>query len=448
MSVFHATIVHTPVRGELQVLRDCLIAVDTNGIIGAIHSNVPTSASPETFLTSEFHGLPVRYLSKHQFLMPGFIDTHVHAPQYSYTGSGTDVPLMTWLNKYAFPAERLLTSLPLARDVYTRLVRRLLRNGTTTALYFATLHLEPTKILADIVEDLGQRGFVGKASMDRNAPDDYSEHTADAALQSAESFIQYVIGKANPLVVPVITPRFIPTCSLDLLRGLADLSRRYGNLPIQSHISESHDEIAFVRSLHPELEHGNGCDTTIFDSCGLLTPRTVMAHGVHLTEKNISVLKQRGSSVAVCPLSNFYFANGIFPLHEHHLEKGLKCGLGTDVAGGYSPSMLHSVRTAVVASKALALTHPRGKEVEVDWRTAVWVATVGGARCLGIEDQVGTLEVGKVFDAVLVDVGDEVVGAVDVFEEMDSLERVVEKFIHLGDERNVAGVWVQGKKVV
>lgn len=351
------------------------------------------------------------------------------------------------LSKYAFPAERLLTSLPLANEVYTRLVRRLLRNGTTTALYFATLHLEPTKILADVVENLGQRGFIGKVSMDRNAPEDYIEASVDAALQSAETFIQYVFAKNNPLIVPVITPRFIPTCSLELLRGLSDLSRRYGNLPIQSHISESHDEVAFVRSLHPEPEHG-GSDTTIFDACGLLTPRTVMAHGVHVTETDVLVLEQRGTGVAVCPISNFYFADGIFPLREFHLERGLKCGLGTDIAGGYSPSMLHSLRIAVLASKALALTHPRGKEVEVDWRTALWSATVGGAQCLGIADRVGVVEVGKAFDVVLVDVGDSAEGPVDVFEGMDDLERMVEKFIHLGDERNMKGVWVQGRKVV
>lgn len=343
----------------------------------------------------------------------------------------SSVELNYRLNKYAFPSETQFADANWARHVYPKLVDRLLKNGTTAALYFGTLHLEANQILVDTCVDHGQRAFVGKVCMDQHAPDDYSE-TTEAALRDTEQLIHYVHAKGLPddRLGAVVTPRFIPTCSPALLRGLGDLAHRY-NVRVQSHISESVDEVEFVGQLYP----GGETDADIFGEARLLE-RSVMAHGVHLSDQDVKTLTEHGASVSVCPLSNAYFAGGVFPIEKHHAA-GLKTGLGTDVAGGYAPSMLTAIRHADLASRYAG--HPL-----VDWVTALWTATVGGAQCLGIDHKVGTFEVGKDFDALLVDVAAPS-SPVDVFSQEEPLERWIEKFIHLGDDRNILRVWVAGQ---
>lgn len=292
---------------------------------------------------------------------------------------------------------------------------------------------------------MGQRAYIGKVCLDQHAPQGYIETTKEA-VERTEAFIQYCQSQEQPeLLVPVVTPRFLPTCSPALLQQLGDLARRY-NVPVQSHISESLDEVAFVKSLYQR----DVADTEIFDQHGLLTNRTVMAHGVHLSPKDVDLLVERGSSVAVCPLSNVYFANGIFPAHAYHVQRGLKAGLGTDVAGGYSPSMLNSIRHAALASRYLATQQNYDASVQIDWVTGLYLATLGGARCLGIDNKIGTFDVGKKMDALLIDVSSPG-SPIDVFEGEESLrywEDLVEKFINLGDDRNILTVWVNGRRVM
>ncbi|KAI8137313.1 hypothetical protein BJV82DRAFT_674905 [Fennellomyces sp. T-0311] len=426
--LLYGTFVHTPEKGVVEVLRDTLVVVDiTTGIIAEIKSVSPAELGT---VAAGYPTHTLTTLSSTQFILPGFIDTHIHAPQITYTGTGTDVPLMEWLSQYAFPAEKRFKDASWAQHVYPKLVDRLLRNGTTTALYFGSLHLEANQILADITLSAGQRAYIGKVCIDQYGPDDYIEST-DQAIQNTEAFIQYCQDKDTDLLVPVVTPRFIPTCSSVLLEKLGRLARQY-DVPIQSHISESLDEVAFVKQLYPDEN-----DTQIFDRTGLLTSRTVMAHGVHLSQKDVDVLQERGTAVAVCPLSNAYFANGVFPCTRF---SQLSQGLGTDVAGGYAPSMLASIRHLCVASRYLELHSPGSR---VDWKMGLYLATMGGAHCLSIQDKVGTFHVGKQFDGVLVDVAASGT-PIDVYEGED----YVEKFIHLGDDRNIAHVWVQGRRVI
>jgi len=350
---------------------------------------------------------------------PGFIDTHVHAPQYQYTGTATDLPLMKWLQEYTFPAERRMEDAAFARTVYSKLVQRLLDNGTTTSVYYASIHLEATKVLVDVCRELGQRAIVGKVAMDQHGGEGYQETTADA-LRDTEALVEYCV-KCEPaassqtrLVSGSVCPRFIPTCSVPLLRGLGEIAEKH-RCWVQSHIAESPDEMAFVDALHPGRR-----DAEIFDAHKLLTSRTVMAHGVHLRPDEVELLVTRGSGVACCPLSNFFFAGGELPLKQVQAA-GLRVGLGTDVAGGYSPSMLSSCRTA----------------------------TMGGARAIGLEEHLGCLEVGRQFDAILVDVS---CGAFDRFAEAvrtpTRLPVDLEQFINLGDDRNVRRVWVRGRECV
>jgi len=280
--------------------------------------------------------------------------------------------------------------------------------------------------------------------------------------------VQYVRSLRTELVQPVISPRFIPTCTPELLQGLGKLARKY-DCHVQSHLSESHDEMEFTAHLHP----GEGSDADIFDRYGLLTDKCVMAHGVHINQDDAHLLRMRGAAVAHCPLSNVFFGDGVLATAKL-VSMGNKVGLGTDVAGGYSPCMLSMIRNAVIADRSvrqggrhsfdfLATTQKTGADRsaaitsacavhkanlegmpdKMDWRHALYLATMGGAQALGIDKQVGTIEVGKSFDAVLLDVSG---GGIDLFD-TDGNHDILEKLLNLGTEHNVSKVWVGGRSV-
>lgn len=248
--------------------------------------------------------------------------------------------------------------------LYTRLVKRLLRNGTTTALYFATIHLEASKILADICYGIGQRGYVGKLNADQLSPDYYIESTS-SSLEDTELFIQYCRRQftATPyrttIVHPVITPRFIPTCSYPLLQGLGKLAEKY-DCHVQSHAAETVDQLTLVRQQYPELKR----DIAIFSSVGLLRPnKTVFAHCVHLHDAEVSTLAEQKVGIAACPLSNILYSRGVVPV-QRYMRKGLRVGLGTDFGGGPSAGMLTAVRGAILADRTVEFAAvERGKDV-------------------------------------------------------------------------------------
>ncbi|KAJ3340868.1 hypothetical protein HDU93_006160 [Gonapodya sp. JEL0774] len=399
-----------------------------------------------------------------------FLDSQRWIVQYRFVGGATDKPLMEWLGHYTFPTEAKLKDLSFAQEVYGKLVRRLLRNGTTAALYFATIDLEPTKLLATICGEYGQRACIGKVCADQHSPSYYIETTADS-LSSTEAFIQFVHAKwpkaspdGHPLIYPVVTPRFTPTCSHHLLAGLGRLATQY-DVHVQSHISESLDQIAFTRSLYPETEAPHfGSDAAIFDSHGLLTKKSVWAHGVHLTKRDLELMAGRGAAVSCCPLSNVYFAHGNLDIRKCW-DEGVDVGLGTDISGGPLTTVVQAMRWAVGNSRQLEVSEmlvnggkqePGTKESPViSWKDAFYLATLGGAQALSLDDHIGSLEAGKEFDALLVDVKPEWETSWDVFEEemvdgpptVEQIEMWVEKFINLGDDRNLAEVYVKGRRV-
>jgi guanine deaminase len=399
-------------------------------------------------------------LSKNEFLCPGMIDLHIHAAQYAYTGTATDRPLMGpngWLETYTFPAEQRLGSDPsLARQVYEGVVRNTLLAGTTTAVYFATLHLDPCKVLVDIALEEGQRALVGKVCMDRHSPLNYTQ-TVEMNLKESEELIEYIQMKSGqqttsaklPLVLPLITPRFIPTCSPALLTALGKLAAER-SCHVTSHISESVDEVAFSRQLDASegLDNGVGrTDAKIFDGHGLLTDKCVMAHGVFLSEDDLDLLQRRGSAVAHCPLSNFCFAGKSLHCRNILQRGGPQVGLGTDVAGGYSPSMLHSSRMTVVASQSLqhqAIANNEDVDHVLDYRHGFYLDTLGGAKALKLDNRIGSLAVGKEFDAMILSA--DVDSPIQLFDS-DNVLDVFQKLCVLGDDRNIKAVYVQGRRV-
>ena len=446
--------------GSLELVPDGLLVVAEDGTIESFSTSPEDVAATLTALVQS--GTPVYVLDGAEFCAPGMIDTHVHAPQYQFTGTATDLPLMQWLQHYTFPAERRMADVALAGEVYARLVRRLIAHGTTTAVYFGSIHLEATKVLVDACRQQGQRAFVGKVAMDQHGAPGYEE-TTESSLKNTESLIEYchacepgVKAPVNRLVNPVITPRFIPTCSKALLHGLGALAVKYRNSGcwVQSHCAESMDEMAFVESLHPGMR-----DTALFDAAGLLTDRCIMAHCVHLSDSELKLFAERKAGIACCPLSNAFFAHGNFGL-QRALQYDARVGLGTDVAGGYSPSMLSSCRHAVVASmhrksaghQASGGAAVAGASEAVDWKVAFWTATLGGAAALGLEAHLDSFAPGKQFDAAII------TSAADVYDTFlppssaaMSPEAVLaadlERYVNLGDDRNVGKVFVRGRIV-
>ncbi|DAZ98667.1 TPA: hypothetical protein N0F65_008793 [Lagenidium giganteum] len=430
-------VVHAPIRGQIEILPDAFMAIDAvTGRITTFHAQ--TLPADVGVLAHSPRSLQ---LTSSQFIIPGFVDTHVHAPQYQYTGTGTDTPLMQWLTKYTFPVEEAFADVAVAQHWYSKLLDRMLAEGITTAQYFATIHVDATKTLVDLVAARGQRGLVGLVAMDQNAPDSYRSPSAAASLADAEAFIQYTRSLQNELVLPVLTPRFVPTCSLELLRGLGELAAKY-DVHVQSHIAESHDEEAFVEQLHPGRR-----DTEIFAHAKLLTNKACMAHAVHLQDAEMDVLAAAGTSIAHCPLSNFFFANGFLDV-EKAVRKRVNVGLGTDMAGGYSPSMLRAIQTCVLTFKAREIVHQQA--VPLDYKDAFWLATMGGATALELQHDTGSFAVGKCLDAIVVDMaasghpGD--LPTVDFADRDTDLDQF-QKFIHNGDSRNFQKVLVKGRIV-
>ncbi|EDO38739.1 predicted protein [Nematostella vectensis] len=429
--VFVGTFVHSTDENHLEIHKDKVIGVNSQGKIFFIDN------ADRFELTENFSGCKFSHLSERQFLIPGFVDTHIHASQYSYAGTGYDLPLLKWLEKYTFPVESKFQDVGFAKRNYEKVVERTLRNGTTTASYFATIHLEATKILSDVCEKYNQRAFIGKVNMDINSPNYYIEDTLKSVADT-EEFIDYVQRKRNPLITPVITPRFAVSCSFKLLKLLGDLAREY-DIPVQSHMSENKAEIEFVRREFPQYEHYAG----VYGEAGLLSEKTYMAHCCHLCDNETELVALSGTGVSHCPTSNFNIRSGLADV-RYLSDRKIKVGLGTDVSGGHSPSMLHALRQAINTSNILAITR-EGNYTPINYKDAFYYATLGGSKVLGLEKKIGNFQVGKDFDAVLVD-PDASDSPFDCFDE-DNIDVVVQKFLYLGDDRNLKRVFVSGKLV-
>lgn len=435
--VFQGNVVWSNGPQDLIFKENYLVAVSTDGTILFMEDASQLSILQEKF---SFGLDKVKVLSAEQFLIPGFIDTHIHAPQYVFTGTGYDRPLLEWLNTYTFPRESEFKSDDYATDSFGKVVHRSLACGSTTACYFGTIHTSACKILANTAIKYGQRAFIGKVNMDRNSPDYYVESTEES-IEATRQFVEFCLELKNTLVTPVVTPRFVPTCTPKLMTFLGEFASKY-NLQIQSHISENKDEIEWVKSLHPECESYS----EVYESYKLLTSKTIMAHCIHLSQEELDLFKRNQVGIAHCPNSNFSLSSGICNVREM-LDMGItKVGLGTDVGGGYSPCVLDSMRQAAIASKVAAMTIGNNKQKPLNLAELLYLGTLGGARALNIQETVGNFQVSKEFDALLVSIEDEFDRNIHVFPH-DTFETLVEKFVYLGDDRNIKQVFVKGCQV-
>jgi guanine deaminase len=429
---------HVPRKGRVEVLANTVIAVDASGTIEAVLRPGTAGYDAARRGAVELPG----------YQLPGFVDLHVHAPQYAQLGQALDEPLEVWLQKYTFPLEARYADLDFARPRYEALVADLLANGTTTALYFATADLAPTKLLADICVDRGQRALIGKVVMDDPAscPEYYRDHSAEAAIADTRTFIDYVRShpaNADGRVLPVVTPRFIPSCTDEALAGLGALAQECG-CHVQTHCSESDWAHAHALSRYGET------DTAALHRFGLLGRRTVLAHSNFITGDDIDMIAGAGGGVAHCPVSNVYFANAVFPL-RWVVEKGVHVGLGTDISGGPISSVFEAARAAVQASRMLDSgvdpDIPQSKRgapgAKVTIAAAFELATAGGGEALDLP--IGRFEPGYRFDAMAIN-PDAPAGGIRLFGETDP-DAVLEKILYTATRANIAHVWVDGVRV-
>ncbi|TKA61277.1 hypothetical protein B0A49_10471, partial [Cryomyces minteri] len=416
---------------ELDICPHGAIGVATTGTISFIDRDVPAElnnadgARWKAEKGTEWEDARMLVAEEGEFFFPGFVgacwppshsatyntkaasmwdprrtDTHIHASQYPNAGIFGKSTLMDWLDTYTFPLEASFADLATARRVYARVVARTLAHGTTTAAYHATIHVAATNLLADICVERGQRALVGRVCMDTLSPEYYRDESVEAAVRDSRACIAHVrqLDPRGELVTPVITPRFAPSCTTPCLRALGELHQETGAW-CQTHISENAGEIAMVRELFPD----SADYASVYDEAGLLTPKTILAHAVHLSEAERKLVKRRKAKVSHCPASNTALTSGCARVRELW-DAGITVGLGTDVSGGYSASVLEAARQAIMVSRHVAMTEGDGAKLSTE--EVLYLATRGGAEVVGLEDKIGAFEVGMQWDAQLVGLGE------------------------------------------
>ncbi|RCX07787.1 guanine deaminase [Marinomonas foliarum] len=362
-------------------------------------------------------------------ITPGFIDTHIHYPQTDMIGSYGE-QLLTWLNTYTFPEEGKFSDKAHARDVADRFLKELLRNGTTTALVFGTVHKVSVDAFFEASEVHNLRMICGKVMMDRNAPD-YLTDTPQSSYRESKELIDTWHNKGR--LHYAITPRFAPTSSDEQLQLAGKLLSEYNDVYLHTHLSENKDECTWVQELFPNST--NYLD--VYDQHKLLSERSVFAHGIHLCDSEYNRLHETGSAIAFCPTSNLFIGSGLFKLNKAEEHK-VNVGLGTDVGGGTSFSMLQTMNEAY---KVIQLQNENLSPIK-----SLYLSTLGGARALRLEDKIGNLAVGSEADFVILDKK-----GTPLLKSRLALSKGIEEslfvFMTIGDDRAIQATYSAGKCV-
>jgi guanine deaminase len=413
--VFKGDIIFTPTPQQFETLKGGYIVV-LNGKVKGVYNELPPI----------FGGLPLHDFGR-RLILPGFVDLHVHASQYYLTGGGLDNELIPWLNNHTFPLEGRFADPEFAREAYSRFVEELIRQGTLRACIFATIHKESTAILFELLAVRGIGAFVGKVNMDRNCPHYLQETTAASLAETEVLIIEY---GGHPLVKPIATPRFAPTSSPELLAGLGRLVQKY-RLPVQSHLGENRQEVVWVKELFPSL----ATYADVYHHFGLLgqTP-TLMAHAIHLQERELMLIANNAVRLVHCPESNINLTSGIMPVREL-LDRGIRLGLGSDIGAGHNTALYRVMVRAIQLSKLRNYYDPRIKPLTT--AEFFYLGTKGGGSFFG---KVGSFEPGYDFDAIVVDDGS--LPTADF-----SLEERLQRFIYTGAAGNITARFVQGERI-
>ena len=417
MELYHGNIVYAGTPETLAEYRNSYIAVE-DGVVEGIYPAVP----------ERFAGVPVTDFGE-DVIIPAFSDLHVHAPQYPQRALAMDELLPQWLNRYTFPLEARYADMAFARSVYDAFLEDMIRCGTMHAAVFGTIHREATGYLLERMEKLGLRGYVGKVNMDCGSPEALQE-TTEGSLRETERFLEQYSGGRR--VRPILTPRFAPTCTVGLLRGLGRLAEKYG-VGVQTHLVESRWEAEEARRLFPDCS----CDTEIYERAGLMACGPVIgAHFIFPSEEDVRILKRNGGFAVQCPDATVNVIAGIMGTAAL-AEQGIRLGLGSDVAAGYSLGIHSQAAKVVQLSKIKAFYEPETSRA-IPFAQAFYMATKGGGEAFG---KVGSLEAGYAFDALVIG------GLADPFRSLSPAE-TVERFCGMGETRHIRARYLDGKKLV
>jgi guanine deaminase len=427
MQAYRSSILHfiddpdrVPERDAYQYFDDGILVVDDGAIfaVGAADELLPTLPA-DTSITHYPNSL----------IMPGFVDTHIHYPQTEMIAAYGE-KLLQWLDTYTFPVEAKFSDPDYARDISDRFLDELLRCGTTTALVFGSVHKESIESFFEACETRNLRMIAGKVMMDRNAPD-YLVDTPQSAYEDSKALIEKWHNRGR--LRYAVTPRFSPTSTPEQLAKAGQLMKEHPGVYLHTHMSESADEVVWVEELFPECDHY----LHTYDEAGLLGPRSVFAHCIHLNDAEWDRLAETGSNIAFCPTSNLFLGSGLFNLRRA-VEKNIGVGLGTDVGGGTSFSILQTL------AEAYKVQQLRGEKLTPF--KAFYLATLGGARSLDMDDLIGNFKPGKEADFIIMDMAPTPLMEFRLAH-CKSLMETLFVIVMLGDDRSIAATYSAGKKV-
>lgn len=419
--ILKGNIVYSKNKDELRILKDHYL-ISESGLVKGVFEKVPPEYAQVS--VSDYGEC---------LIIPGLIDLHVHAPQYTFRAMGMDMELLEWLETNTFPEEAKYQDLEYARRAYRIFTDNLKRSATTRACIFGTIHRDATLLLMDQLEQSGLVTYVGKVNMDRNCPDYLREESAEESGIQTVEWIKDVLHKKYQNTMPILTPRFTPSCSDELMENLKKIQMYY-QIPVQSHLSENPGEIAWVKELCPWSEfYGDA-----YDRFGLFGAdcKTVMAHCVYSGKEERQRMKENGVFIAHCPESNMNLSSGVAPVRTF-LKEGLHVGIGSDVAGGSTENLFKAMALAIQASK-LRWRMQDDSLKPLTLEEVFYIATKGGGEFFG---NVGSFEPGFELDAVVLD-DTRIVHS----QNLDVRERL-ERMIYLADEREVRAKYVRGREI-
>ncbi len=422
--VYKAHILFTKERTGFEVLENGYVAVEDGCVVG-VSSSLSSLGCDEQTVTDFGDCL----------LIPAMNDMHVHAPQYRNQGIAMDLELLPWLQNYTFPEEKKYADAAYAERMYRRFIRDMWRFGTMRSCVFATIHTQSTRLLMNLFREAGMGAMVGKVAMNRNCPPELIESVEDMVAGNEALIAEFpqsspLTSNLSPLVRPIITPRFVPSCTSEMLQACGDLAAKY-QLPVQSHLSENMAEIQWVHTLEREsTSYGDA-----YNRYGLFgqTP-TIMAHCVWTAGEELELMKRNRVMVAHCPTSNLNIASGLAPIRTF-IEEGVPVGLGSDISGGHDLSIFRMMVYAIQVSKMhYQQNHDRAF---LTLPEVFWLATKSAGSFFG---RVGSFEPGYEFDAVVIDDH-------DLNHDNYSLLHRLERFIYLGDDRHITHRFCRGQEI-
>lgn len=416
--VLKGTIAFTPTKDKFEIYEDSYIIVEDGKVVDIVDE---LDKSYKDYDFEDYSG---------KLIIPGFTDLHLHAVQYPNRGLGLDKELIPWLETYTFPEENRYSDLDYSKKVFSRLINDLWRVGTLRSAVYGSIHKDSIKLLMDMFIESGLGAYVGKVNMDRNCQEYLIEDTKQSLMDTEEILKEYAEG--SNLVKPIITPRFAPTSTPELLVGLGKLAAKY-NVPIQSHLNENRDEIIWVKELFPESKNY----ASVYEDYNLFgQTKTIMAHCIYNTDEEIDLMVKNGVYAAHCPYSNYNLSSGIMPVRKY-LDKGMNIGLASDISGGSNLNIAHTICASIQASKMTWLNTNEALK-PLSFSEGFYLGTKGGGSFFG---KVGSFEKGYEFDALIIDDYN-----LTNIRELTVEERL-QKFAYIGDDRNILARYVMGKEI-